>query len=117
MSQSLKSPLPPQSVGLRPNLRRYGRQIRLPEIGEQGQAQLCAAEVALRTTGLSRLIEERYLVRAGLHATSSPASPIPESDMDGLGLRNEAARDVAKGAFAALSGICAVLGMDREGTS
>src|SRR5262245_10816750 len=94
------------------SLHRYGRQMRLPEIGEQGQAKLCATEVPLRTTGLSRVIEERYLVRAGLKATASSATDTTAPEVDELGLRNEAAREVAQGALAALSSIRAVLGLE-----
>jgi hypothetical protein len=107
--------------------RRYGRQIRLAEIGEAGQAKLCAAKAAPRNTGLAGAVEVRYLAGAGVevrpvarapasresHAgdTASPSEPAVAD----LGLRHPAAREVAAGALAALDVIRAALGLSREG--
>jgi len=85
---------------------RYGRQIRLADVGVAGQARLEAAAVGLATSGPARDIEERYLRAAGLHISDAPiAQTVPD-----LGLRHDAARDVAAGAYAALLSIRAALG-------
>lgn len=47
-------------------VRRYGRQIALPEIGVEGQARVLAAEVALVGTGMALETAARYLSGAGV---------------------------------------------------
>jgi hypothetical protein len=89
---------------------RHGRQIRLREIGEAGQARLAAASVPLRGRGFAREIEATYLRLAGvgqIEEGGSRAQPAPT-----LGLRSEAAREVGEGALAALAAIRTVLGVD-----
>ena len=84
---------------------RYGRQIRLADVGVEGQAKLEATTVGLATSGPAREIEERYLLAAGVKISAEPvARALPD-----LGLRHEAARDVAAGAYAALLSIRAAL--------
>lgn len=87
--------------------RRYGRQMRLQEIGEAGQTRLCAAAVALTTRGFARTVEERYVRGAGMAVVDRPSNdPSPTPALD---LRHEAAREVGEGAFAALAAIRAAL--------
>lgn len=102
--------------------RRYVRQSRLAEVGEAGQAKLCAAEVALGSTGFARLVEERYLRGAGLRiidrAGVDPAVT-PESSagigepLEALELRHEGPREVAEGALRALAAISRALEGER----
>jgi hypothetical protein len=94
--------------------RRYGRQMRLPEIGQGGQGKLCAAKVAVSSTGFVRTIEERYVRLAGMQVAEDEASVDPESgdvsaDVTSLGLRHPPAREVAEGALRALIAIRTVL--------
>lgn len=79
----------------------YTRQVRLPEVGEAGQARLAAATAPLGAAGFARTIEAKYLERAGLATVESgtPASV----DVASLGLQNEAAREVGEGALRALA--------------
>lgn len=91
--------------------RRFGRQIRLPEVGEVGQERLCRASVPLTsTTELARWVEERYLLASGVKVdrTSARVAPPPEA-LNALGLRHAAAREVASGALLALDAIRAAL--------
>jgi hypothetical protein len=94
--------------------RRYTRQVRLPEIGEAGQARLCAAKVTLATDGFARSIEERYLRASGVDPIEPVGGSATAMPLD-LGLRHEAAREVADGALRALVAIRAVLGIADEG--
>lgn len=82
---------------------RYGRQRRLAEIGEAGQARLEAAVVCLAAQGFAREIERSYLDRAGPR-TGEDGLAI-EVDPAILGLRHEAAREVGEGALRALAAI------------
>jgi hypothetical protein len=119
--------------------RRYGRQIRLAEIGEQGQERLLAAEVVLGGEGVARDVERKYLEVAGVRTreegaagagagtgtgTGTGAGADADADADAgadageaeldvasLGLRHEAARAVGEGALRALVAMRAVLGM------
>ncbi|MBX3188664.1 MAG: hypothetical protein KF819_16725 [Labilithrix sp.] len=88
---------------------RYGRQIRLPEIGEAGQARLAEAEIVLGGAGAAREIEATYLVRAGARVVHEGDDAALSVDVGALGLRHAAARDVAEGALRALVGIHAAL--------
>ncbi len=84
--------------------RRYGRQIRLAEIGEAGQAALCSLEVSLASRGEhARAIERRYLEAAGARVvgTGDEAHEIVPT----LGLRHPEARELAEGAMHALDAI------------
>ncbi len=99
--------------------RRYSRQTRLAEIGERGQAKLCAATVAIQSSGFVRTIEHRYVCRAGMTVTEgaptvSPAHVDRAADIASLGLRHGPAREVAEGALRALVAIRSVLGEGRE---
>jgi hypothetical protein len=88
-------------------MNRYTRQIRLRDVGPEGQARLEAASVALTSTGFAREIEEIYLRSAGVGVETRVGGAQP-ADV-GLGLRHPAAREVADGALAALVAIRAAL--------
>jgi hypothetical protein len=85
-------------------MRRYTRQERLAEVGEAGQARLAETTVTLHTRGAASEIERRYLEAAG-------AGRVIEGDEDRplpFEVRDEAAREVARGAHAALASLRAV---------
>ena len=86
---------------------RYGRQTRLPEIGEAGQARLSGAKVALGGEGFARTIEERY-VRGfgGAIADDGPTHPV---DPAILGIEHDAARGMGEGALRALVALRGIL--------
>lgn len=96
--------------------RRYGRQIRLADVGEAGQAKLCAAHVVLGGAGFARDIEERYVRAAGMNVVAPEDAGAPararavEVDVTALGFRHESTREVAEGALRALVAIRAALG-------
>jgi hypothetical protein len=106
-----------------PRSRRYERQRRLADIGASGQAKLCAATVVIRSQGFVRTIEERYALASGMTELGmtepAPAPTVaPErvdaaANVDALGFRHAAAREVAEGALRALAAIRIALG---EGT-
>jgi molybdopterin/thiamine biosynthesis adenylyltransferase len=93
---------------------RYGRQIRLPEIGDEGQARLLAASVPLGGEGFVRTIEERYVRLAG--AATAEAAGTTTVDVASLGLEHPAAREVGEGALRALVAIREVLGLAKKAT-
>jgi hypothetical protein len=111
---------------------RYGRQIRLPEVGEEGQARLEASEVVLTGVGDAREVEATYLRLAGAkvreaHASASakaraktkPEEKLATDAVKTLGLRDRAAYDVADGAMRALvamRGILLVSGAKGDGS-
>lgn len=85
------------------SVRRYTRQVRLPEIGEAGQGRLLAAEVRLAaTTPFAREVEARYLRAAGITAITEGGAPV---DAAALTLRHPAAVEVGEGAYAALTAL------------
>jgi hypothetical protein len=101
---------------------RYGRQSRLPEVGEQGQAVLEATEAVLGAAGDARLVEATYLRLAGLKvreaAGNAAAKARARADdktataaLRALALGDPAARDVADGALRALVTMRAALGI------
>ena len=103
---------------------RYGRQTRLPEIGEAGQARLAASQVVLRAAGPAQEIEATYLKAAGARvAASTPAKPEAPGEaqahavaLAGLGVRDSEARVVAEGALRALEAMRVILGLvDGDG--
>ena len=101
---------------------RYGRQSRLPEIGDDGQTRLEATEAVLGGAHDAREVEAMYLRLAGLkvreaHASASarakakPDEKVAVEALRALGIRDSAARDVADGAMRALLAMRAVLGV------
>ena len=86
---------------------RYGRQSRLPEIGDHGQARLCEARVALGGDGFTRTIEERYV--RGIGANVDEAGRSFAVDADALGIESPEAREVGEGARRALVALRSIL--------
>ncbi len=87
---------------------RYGRQSRLPEIGDGGQARLCEARVALGSSSeLARTIEGRYV--SGFGASVDTAGRRFDVDPNILGIDAAAAQEVAEGALRALVALRAIL--------
>jgi hypothetical protein len=106
-------------------LEKYTRQIRLPEIGEPGQARLCAATVHVKSRGVAGDVCARYLRGAGVRVALENSQGDGEAGrIDGLensfpsprlpvqSLSDQAARDVAEGAHEALVAMRAILGME-----
>ena len=99
---------------------RYGRQIRLPEIGEEGQARLEASEVVLGGADDARAVEAMYLRLAGVkvreaHGTASAkakAKARPDEKVATEALKALGLRDVADGAMRALVAMRAILDVD-----
>ena len=90
-------------------MRKYTRQIRLKEVGEAGQARLAAATIAPSASrAWARTIEATYLRAAGV-GTVSDAQGDLHVDVGSLGIRDDAARDFAEGALAALVAMKKVL--------
>ena len=88
---------------------RFSRQLRLAEVGEPGQARLCAAEPVVGTSNAAA-IERSYLLRAGVRRVSeSGAPPAALPFMHAAHFRHETCRDVAEGAWLALHQIRAIL--------
>ena len=105
------------------DLARHGRQSRLPEVGEAGQALLEASEVVLGGAGDAREVEAAYLRLAGVKvreayasakakARTKPDEKVAADALKALAVRDLAARDVADGAMRALVAIRAILGVD-----
>jgi len=117
-------PAPPTDDGRRA---RYGRQIRLPEIGEAGQARLCASEVVLGGAGDARTIEASYVARAGIHVVDDAAADakaktkaladgsdkVHSDALAALGIKDSVARQVGDGALRALLAMRKILELDR----
>ncbi len=104
---------------------RYGRQIRLPEIGEAGQARLLASEVVIGGAGDARTVEAAYVARAGIHVVddaNAEAQAKAKAVADGsekvrvdvlasCGLKDVSVREVGDGALRALLAMRKILGM------
>lgn len=88
---------------------RFTRQIRLPEIGEAGQARLDAAQVSLSAKDEdAQALELGYLQAAGVTVVEGERElPV---DVDALGLKDPAARAVADGALRALVAMKEIIG-------
>ena len=80
---------------------RYTRQIRLAEVGVTGQARLEEAEIELRSTGEAGRVESFYLEAAGARCVRAKSADEAEHVLPVL-VRDSAAREVARGAHAAL---------------
>ncbi len=108
---------------------RHARQMRLAEVGSTGQAKIAAACIEVSGVGLSAEVTARYLAGAGVGTVRVrgedlaasiaavdpsvrvevlPGVPAPPGD-DDFGLHDPVARDVARGARAALRALRAVL--------
>jgi hypothetical protein len=103
---------------------RHTRQVRLSDVGEEGQARLAATTAVIEDDGLPAAVEARYLAAAGVGriATASEAIADAARAADGtiqivndarvrlgpgappaFGIRDEAALGVALGAWRALA--------------
>jgi hypothetical protein len=103
---------------------RHSRQIRLAEVGEEGQARLEATTAFVESDGLAGVVEGRYLAGAGVRkiATRDEAvadaaravdatveivdrksAPLRLGDPPVFGVRDPAALEVALGAWRALA--------------
>src|SRR5271168_2888957 len=103
-------------------MNRHSRQVRLAEVGPRGQSRLAAASVDIGVEGLSGEVAARYLAGAGVGrlrlrsaALASAALAVdstvrtevdPDLALDvqegAFDLRDPVARDLARGARAAL---------------
>jgi hypothetical protein len=88
---------------------RYGRQRRLSEIGEAGQAKLLGAHAHV-AGGDGALTELVYLHRAGLSAVTMDALAVPRPFAHAAQFRHAAARRHAAGAWRALRTIGELVG-------
>lgn len=91
---------------------RFGRQMRLPEVGEAGQARLANAEVRLDAGGFARTIAVRYLERAGVRVDANERTDAERRPPIDLGVSHVAAREVAEGAMEALLAVRTTLGIE-----
>jgi hypothetical protein len=104
----------------REHLRKHARQLLLPEIGEAGQAQLCAHRVELPPSAASE-IAVLYLGRAGVHASLAESAPMPDAlsaervRLLAGGSELEPAAAFLAGAFAAVEEIKRVVGAGKPG--
>lgn len=89
---------------------RYTRQIRLAEIGEEGQARLAAASVAPSGEGITRDVETTYLRLAGIGEVRERERGSVDVEPASLGIRDPAALEVGEGALRALAAIRRALG-------
>ena len=83
---------------------RFARQVRLSEVGLEGQARLLAADVVV---GDQMACE--YLRRAGVRALYAPSADVPTFP-HGASYQNPACRELAAGAWLALTRIRDTLG-------
>ena len=100
---------------------RHSRQTRLDEIGEAGQARIEAASAVVRGDGLASILTARYLAGAGVRTIACAsdgaanaarsvdstvhiaiAFPSDDAEAPDFELRDESAREVARGAWRAL---------------
>ena len=108
---------------------RYGRQMRLAEIGEGGQERLLTTEVVLGAVGEAREVEAAYVARSGMRVVDdarADARAKAKGQADGeavaraealasLGIRDVKVMDVADGALRALLAMRKALGIDGAG--
>jgi len=90
-------------------LERFIRQKRLAELGEAGQARLCAARHRVLGSD-GALTELVYLARAGFAAVSVDALGKPRPFAHAAAFRHAATRRHAAGAWRALRTITELLG-------
>ncbi len=98
--------------------RSYARQITLAEIGVEGQAQLCAAELAIVAAADARAadVAREYLSRAGVSMREDASQLVPVADEPSVrALAGEPALEACAawlaGSFAAVEAIKAVIGV------
>jgi molybdopterin/thiamine biosynthesis adenylyltransferase len=106
-------------------MKRHGRQVRLVEVGDAGQARIANASVEIRLDGGAADAAARYLAGAGVSRICvrdagladviraiDPAVQVvvderlaPEAAVAVIPLRDPAARDLARGALFALGAL------------
>ena len=104
--------------------RRFARQLLLAEIGEAGQARLCASRVKVADGADAQAAEtaRAYLDRAGLQVVDDGEAleaAVPSADAIGALARDEEQRPAAAalaGAFAAVEAMKVALSLERPGT-
>ncbi|HEU5073125.1 MAG TPA: hypothetical protein VFU02_03115 [Polyangiaceae bacterium] len=92
---------------MKPDDPRFCRQIRLADVGEPGQVRLCAAEPAVGVYG-GASVQKSYLLRAGVRRVTRSDTPTPAFPHAAY-FQHENCRDVAHGAWLALSQIREIL--------
>ncbi|MDB4942109.1 MAG: hypothetical protein JWP97_1643 [Labilithrix sp.] len=95
---------------------RHGRQVRLAEVGEAGQARLEAAEVVLGgAPSLARDVSAAYLSGAGVTVLVRDGEPGEDpallAALASLGITDPSAREVALGALRAVVVMRELLGV------
>lgn len=91
---------------------RYDRQIRLDEVGRDGQARICTATAEVRGCD-GNLVELCYLERAGFQAVMMQPHAGPPPFVHEQWFRFAESRRVAAGAWRALDQIRRALGIVR----
>jgi hypothetical protein len=91
---------------------RYGRQMLLPDIGEEGQIRLGEAVAEVGGTGLAHEIASRYALGAGM-GRIVPGT-IDEAELCPSFLETAGARAVLAGSRAALLSMRRALGVPRD---
>jgi hypothetical protein len=117
---------------------RFGRQSKLAEVGSAGQDKIARSDVDVRVDGLAGDVAVRYLAGAGfrrlrvrdasLIGAAQAIDPevvvrvdgqlgptvgdAPRELLEQLGVRDDAALQVARGAYAALRALRAALGLE-----
>jgi hypothetical protein len=85
---------------------RFARQIRVPEIGLDGQERLCQATALLGGAGLAGELERTYLKRCGVRLARESRAGSSDVSIDELrnhlGIRHEVAAEIAEGSLRAL---------------
>lgn len=113
---------------------RHHRQMRLPIVGKSGQRAIAEASLVVPAAGVEGEIMARYLAGAGVtklrtaddaaavaaraidaKVEASAGAPIATEPMTDLDDLDPAARDVARGARAAVRALVGVLGDARRG--
>lgn len=89
------------------------RQMRLPEVGPEGQARLSSATLEVRGADGS-LAEFLYLHRAGIERLSIRAELAPLPFSHAALFRHDGARRLAAGAWRALGQIRGILALNSE---
>jgi len=85
---------------------RFARQMKLKEVGPDGQAKIATAEVMV-AAGFAGSVEAKYLAAAGVRKIEISSQTLADPRFDSL---DPAAREVALGAHAAIVAIKNIVG-------
>lgn len=88
----------------------YDRQLRLPEVGEAGQARIRDARIEVRGND-GAILEAEYLCRAGVEVVSITPRKDPNPFRHEQAFRFAASRRVGAGAWRALDEVRELLGI------